>query len=78
MKESVFNTAIGVVLGMAIGAGGVALARSIEGNTGRRLTITRADGAEFNVKIYRGEDCRRWGEIITKNAAQPGGRYVCS
>jgi hypothetical protein len=65
MKDGTFNMAIGVVVGIFLGAAITGLGTKLDLSPDRLLVVSRPDGTEQKIKLYRGDDCARWGKIMT-------------
>jgi hypothetical protein len=76
MKDQVFAGMLGVVIGVGIGAAALSIASSGLPGNDRRLVVTRPDGSVQPIKLYRADQCRRWGDVISL-VAGPGYAYRC-
>lgn len=78
MKDTTFNMLIGVVVGTFVGAAAVGISTKATNGTDRQLVVSRPNGTTQTIKMYRSDDCRRWGEVIMLTVAQPGFNYECT
>jgi hypothetical protein len=76
MKDQVFTGLLGVIIGAGIGAAALSIASSGMPGNDRRLVVTRPDGSEQPIKLYRADQCRRWGDVISL-VAGTGYSYRC-
>lgn len=77
MKDTTFNMFVGIIVGCFVGAAVVGISTQATSGSDRKLVVSRPNGTTQTIKMYRSDDCRRWGEVIMLTVDQPGFNYTC-